>query len=595
MKRIPTLSQFDRSLVMAVALAVFLLTGFTAGQALAEEEPSDVFGDIIDVRVVNLEVVVTDRQGNRVVGLTPEDFVLRVDGQEKPIVFFSEIAGGLARQAASTGAGAIPATPGVKAGKAVGTNYLVFIDDFFPIRRDRNLVLEAITRDLGSLRPEDRMAIVAFDGRRLDMLSSWTSSATQLERAFRQARGRPALGIQRRVEISRLRSSQNLGGFGSVVPNVGVRLGSEERQYAELSTGQVERMVAAAAASLRSFAAPEGRKVMMILSGSWPFDSAEIASADGDLPVLENYLTRGDQLFKPLADMANLFGYTLYPVDVPGLQYSGPDVYTADTPASLAVLTTPDNNDSARGPRADNGDIAPGFPSGSETFNMVSQASVAPLSVEHGLQAGIGILARRTGGQALLNSNRKRALAAVARDTNSYYWLGFNPDRRRDGVAHKIQIELRDKRLKVRTRKSFLDLSRQQEANAMVEGSLLFGSGLSSGVLPVRLGSVRRLGRRFVEVPLTVAIPVEMITLLEQADGSVAALELRIAAMDELGHQSEIPVLQLRLEADKSPSPDGFVRYDTAFKMRRKKHDVVVALFDPASGRVASNRIEVVP
>ena len=35
-------------------------------QPAAPEEPASIFGETIDVRVVNVEVVVTDRQGNRV-------------------------------------------------------------------------------------------------------------------------------------------------------------------------------------------------------------------------------------------------------------------------------------------------------------------------------------------------------------------------------------------------------------------------------------------------------------------------------------------------------------------------------------------------
>src|SRR5688572_1655329 len=61
--------------------------------------PSDeavplVFGEVLDVRVVNVEVVVTDKDGERVRGLGAKDFRLKVDGQEVPIDFFSEILGG---------------------------------------------------------------------------------------------------------------------------------------------------------------------------------------------------------------------------------------------------------------------------------------------------------------------------------------------------------------------------------------------------------------------------------------------------------------------------------------------------------------------
>jgi len=41
-----------------------------------------IFGETIDVRVVNVEVVVTDGSGNRVNGLKPADFHLKVDGKE---------------------------------------------------------------------------------------------------------------------------------------------------------------------------------------------------------------------------------------------------------------------------------------------------------------------------------------------------------------------------------------------------------------------------------------------------------------------------------------------------------------------------------
>src|SRR5215212_6056631 len=64
-----------------------------AGPAAADTVPL-VFGEVLDVRVVNVEVVVTDKQGERVRGLGSKDFRLEVDGKEVPIDYFSEIVGG---------------------------------------------------------------------------------------------------------------------------------------------------------------------------------------------------------------------------------------------------------------------------------------------------------------------------------------------------------------------------------------------------------------------------------------------------------------------------------------------------------------------
>src|SRR5947199_10341816 len=77
------------------------------GVRAADDVPPS-FGESIDVRVVNVEAVVTDGQGNRVSGLKPEDFRLRVDGKEVPVEYFSEVKDGEALAAAPEASRAQP-------------------------------------------------------------------------------------------------------------------------------------------------------------------------------------------------------------------------------------------------------------------------------------------------------------------------------------------------------------------------------------------------------------------------------------------------------------------------------------------------------
>src|SRR5436305_14982848 len=100
----------------------------TAPQALPPAPPASSFGERIDVRVVNVAAVVTDREGGRVRGLTAADFRLLVDNQEVPIGYFTEIADG---KAAAPAAGAPATTSPLAAGELVGTSYLVFVDNSF--------------------------------------------------------------------------------------------------------------------------------------------------------------------------------------------------------------------------------------------------------------------------------------------------------------------------------------------------------------------------------------------------------------------------------------------------------------------------------
>src|SRR5262249_51294719 len=162
----------------------------------------------------------------------------------------------------------------------------------------------------------DRMAVVAWDGKRLTMLSSWTGSASALERVFKEAKRRPAQGLHRTAEQQSLASDRQLRQRGTGLPSFTAdptHLDPQERQTIELLASQVERSVAAAAATLRAFAAPPGRKAMLLLSGGWPWRPLDYVVADPTRQITES--TPGaESLFRPLADVANLLGYTLYPV-----------------------------------------------------------------------------------------------------------------------------------------------------------------------------------------------------------------------------------------------------------------------------------------
>ena len=172
---------------------LLLLTGSVP--ALAQLPPN----------AVEVEAVVTDRDGNRVSGLAAGDFLLRVDGVEVPVDRFAEVVDG-----------------------TVGRSYLVFVDESLSVAVQRDLVLWEIERDLDRLGPEDRMAVVVFDGDRLHRLADWTGDREALAAALAEARKRPA-----RPGVARSAMDE-------------------------------------ASEALRSLPAPPGRKAMLVLSGGWP-------------------------------------------------------------------------------------------------------------------------------------------------------------------------------------------------------------------------------------------------------------------------------------------------------------------------------------
>lgn len=274
-----------RSLVVAFTVLVL-----AASPSASQHVPlPDLFADTIDVRVVNVEVVVTDHEGYRIRGLEASDFELLVDGQPVPVSYFTEIDDG--RAIASLEDGRPPASleararnvPLLTLDEPVGTNFLIFLDQYSVVRRYRERVLDRLTEELHLLKPDDRVAIVAFDGGNVSLLLDWTSSLSDIEDALRHAHPRKA----------RLRRI--------AVPGPPFH--------------RTERALMAATATVRSFAAVRGRKVMLLLADEWRV---------GNL-----------RSYDSLIDAANLVGYTLYPI-VPHGQHR----LLADETGGVAVAGT---------------------------------------------------------------------------------------------------------------------------------------------------------------------------------------------------------------------------------------------------------------
>jgi hypothetical protein len=70
-------------------------------------------------------------------------------------------------------------------------------------------------------------------------------------------------------------------------------------------------------------------------------------------------------------------------------------------------------------------------------------------------------------------------------------------------------------------------------------------------------------------------------------------LELRIAASDDEGNDSEIPVIPVTLTSAQAPVPGHFVKYETRIKLRGKANHMVVAAYDPLSGKIATAETDV--
>ena len=521
----------------AVVVGLTLAALPVAGQ---ESPLPDLFSEVVDVRVVNVEIVVTDRRGHRIRGLDASDFELLVDRKPVSIAYFTEIDDGYARSSVDDG---IEASASPAADEQVGTNYLIFIDDLHAVGHHRNRVLRGLERDLGLLSPVDRVAVVVFDGSSVSSLLNWTDSGYRIMEALGRARGRKAHGRAKPFEL-------------------GIR------------PDRIRRTVMAAATAIHNHARAPGRKVMLLLTQDWGRSNGLRATQAS----MEN-------LYSPLVHAANRVGYSLYPIDLPGLRPK-PRIVNPSYHDPIFWLY---------GPRW-------------TPAHLGRYASPSYETAEHDI---LRYLARQTGARAMLDSYRDRALSETIADTRSYYWLGFEAPGTEDDQLHRIKVRLPDhSALRVRARKHYRATSRDTELSMRLESSLLLSdspgddtlqvtespaessqpTNCSPGedVLEVCLGTPSKAGLGKVSVPMKVKIPLDTLTLLPTDGRWMNDLEFRVTMTNEQGRRSRIPVRKIPIRGSRAPKSGDYFIDETDLRVRNRHARYLAEVYDPLSDTTLS-------
>lgn len=159
--------------------------------ALALSLSSAAFAQVsetIEVRVTNIDVVVTDRSGNPVHGLTAADFEVLEDGKPQPVSNFYEVRGTPAAEAApTTQPGEVqpavePTLPPAR------RRFVVFIDNSSVHPHARKEMLQIFERSLDRLMGDgDQAMLVFFDGSGSQVLTPLTSDRAVLVAKLREA------------------------------------------------------------------------------------------------------------------------------------------------------------------------------------------------------------------------------------------------------------------------------------------------------------------------------------------------------------------------------------------------------------------------
>jgi VWFA-related protein len=485
----------------------YVLLLFLAIPAAAQIPPSVPHaGETIEVSIVNVDTVVTDKHGVRIHGLRKEDFDIFENGVRQPITNFAEYAS----EREATPAGAAMSNGAMRAAQpppAQRRTIIVFIERF-QLPSFRSDPLFAALKKLlhGAIRPGDRVMVVSWNNGILGVRQDFTDNIGAIDKAIDALAERTTTiihdemaDLEREVDGINiyerdLAIAQQAKGFTprqEIPRESGMTFFIEEasRFTATNALLDEQRKVQTINALMRSIGSSDGKKILLLATHRLSMYAGAEAMYIAGATVLPSDF-RLDFYAKPLitsmVETANANGFTIYPVYPEGL-----------------ASNTPGTSELQGRQRDSKNHILP-------TVTSVSYDGLVLTNETPMLE----YVAKETGGMtAWGSSDVTKLLPAISDDFESYYSLAYSAPAAK-ASARRIEVKVRDPRFIVRARKQVLPKSDTTKMEDRVVSTLFGNAPPSTFQVRVLLGLPKLDERKHYRVPVTIEVPVAALAML---------------------------------------------------------------------------------
>jgi VWFA-related protein len=553
-------------------LGLFALSFAFAASVFAQGNATPQLTERIDVRITNLEVVVTDKKGEPVRGLTRDDFELIAGGVAQPITNFYEAS----------------LQPGASADSEATTraprHVILYVDNTSLTAQHRKKLVEDMSGLLGTtLTAKDQTMVVTFDRQlrvRLPFTSDLQAVRTVLETIANEPGGGDSYRRQAQIAQTELLGAQHYEQRLQIA-----------RSYAEFARGHLEQSLAAMKTVMQSVSGIDGRKVMILASEGMPVHPGiEIFQY---LEVL-NSRKFGTNAIEPPSE-SQVRQITR---GKDGNTYNVPPPATKPKPTPRSVMADAKKYDArlmiqelAKSANAYglavyaiHGGAIAGSGAAEADSGRANQGSNVMRDLRSNTEESMKLVADQTGGIASVGSQHMDLFGGIRTDLTAYYSLGF-----RSTAPGEREVKVRVKkpgRYNVRYRHSLLQKPLEQELSDRVVAHLFMPSVVTDSTVRLALGATVPHAEGKVRVPVRINVPYETLTLLEKSEDKTygGAFDVYIAVVDATGSVS--PVVK-RTQAvsvkDLAETKGKNFPYAMQFLMNSNARRVSVAVVDSAT------------
>jgi VWFA-related protein len=502
---------------------------------------------------VNVDVVVTGKDGKPIEGLSSADFT--VFHEKKPVTITNFREEKAAR--ATSGSASVPepapeatvpvstpaaAAPEVPLEPRTRRHVVMFIDHLaLPDPREREEVFGSLKKLLReTLSPGDAAMIASWRGG-VQVVYPFTGDIALLERRLDVvANGAVRLGREEQQELDRLAGDDRMyawvgAGDSSMSRNLNV-----QEAYAG-----IKGKATALKGLIATMSGMEGRKALVLVSRS--FSRSPGAEFFGE-PI------DAHGLIESVAEKANAAGVTIHSLYAAAYELDLPNV--SDSPLRNPRFVGPEGLTRSQ----------------SKRLNELS---------------ALGTLADRTGGVVVTTTMEAPIFAGlVASDLQHWYSLGYPAP---DGAGKSGEISVRVNRpgVTVRTRRSIVERKLEERIQDRVLANLFRMDENARLPIAVSNGTTRKEKKGRFLTPALVRVPVRHLVLLPTAAGMKGAVSIFTVSAGPGGEFSEIRRERHEIElpaASVGPASTTVLNYDVEIPSADPASRISIAVWDETGG-----------
>jgi VWFA-related protein len=503
----------------------------------------------IDVRVVNVDVTVTDGKGEPVRGLTRDDFVVLEDGKPVELTNFYAVENASPPPSAAAPA-AIPApAPDERFRRKV----LVLIDNAHVTKHGRDVTLAKLESFINDrFRGGEYDWSIATVGHRVHLLLPPTSDKEAIHDALVAIRRDTPIQKQRALDPEDIHTAAQSQAESN---HPFTRAGTSRtalRSTAAIADNELEQTlqarftVDAIVSAARAFAGAEGKKVILFLTGDPGLNDLETTSRNvhGDM-VPRDFSQRGTAV--PFAETSKT-RHTLRDTLIREANASNVSFYVMNTEG-----------------------LDPGEMRGAAPTN--NQASFW--------------LAEETGGRSMTGNDPALGLRQFDASSSNYYSLGYRPPHGEDGAEHKIDVRLKNGgNYRVHHRTGYSSVPAETQLGRALQSSM--SSTMYAVSLPLSLdtGDAEKQKEGLL-VPIAIKLPVGKLQFLPAEQGWSAGLDIYASVFDQSGKNVVLRRFAAKASAASEPDPTGMFIYKNAVLIKKgETYRIVAAVRDQATDAV---------